>query len=181
MAAPRVSASALNALLLSLTGGISILPKDIGADEEGTAFDATGAAHVLAWLSVAAASASTDFTITVQESDLEAGSYTDVAAGSINPAQPDVINDDAAGNHNKQVFAVITVDPAKPFLRWDATGVGGTQALIASAGFISGTFAQDLKPYQLEQIVMELKSRFVDYSSGEPPTGQAKLRTILGS
>ena len=179
MAAGRLTATELITKYLTKGPGVSILPKDVGADETGSAFDATGFELVMGIIVVAAASASTDFTWLAQNSATEGGAYTDIADARLNPGQPDVVNDDAAGNHNKAVAVMIRPDPAKPWLKWQVDGVGGTQALLAAALFIPVAPLTDLKPYELDQIRYELDRRGWDQGSGEPPSNQPLIEAII--
>lgn len=179
MSTPRLTAAQLNTQYVDITDGISILPKDVGASEDGSAVDCTGVAYALAVLTVAAASASTDFTFLVEKSPDGSSGWVDVAAGEIDPAQPDDIDDDAAGNHNKTVSAIIKIDSTKAFLRWSVTGTGGTPALIASGAIITGATLKGISPYQIEQVRDELNRRNWDRGGESPPTEQANIGAIL--
>ncbi|KKL10017.1 hypothetical protein LCGC14_2560040 [marine sediment metagenome] len=179
MSTTRLTAAQINTQLVDITDGISILPKDVGATEDGSAVDCTGVSYALAVLTVAAASVSTDFTFLVEKSPDGSSGWVNVAAGEIDPGQPAVINDDAAGNHNKTVSAIVKIDATKAFLRWSVTGTGGTPALIASGAIIKGATLKGVSPYQLDQVLDVLSRRNWDRGGESPPTDQASIGTIL--
>jgi len=172
MATPRLSAANIKTLIDKSVTQI-LKPQDVGGGVEGTGVDCSAEDYVAVINDIATASATTVFTPKIRECATQGGSYTDVAAGNLDPGQPATVNTAA---DDLSVYTMVTISAAKPWIRVEWTDdSGGTPALIAGASVLKGTPLAKLKPYQLDQIKDGLKRQKWNFGSGEPPSNQPVL------
>ena len=178
MPAPRIEAAEIIASLLGFAGAQSIAPQDVASGVNGASLDrgatAANRSPLIAVYNFATASATTVFTPDLEESnnnsdftsvavgDLIGGLFTDVAVASDNAVQIRAYVGSA-----RYVRAAIADD------------AGGTPEMLASAMLIQAVSLAHLKPYQIEQVIMDLNRRGWDQGSGEPPTNQSRLVDLI--
>jgi hypothetical protein len=171
--AKRLTATEIIDTLLAFAGSQSVAPQDVAAGVDGAAVELDGEPAIVLF-NLATASATTEFTLDVEESaNGTTGWESADAADLLGGALPAI----TTANDNG-VVARYYVGGANHIRATFADDAAGTPALLASAAVIKTRTLAHLKPYEIDQVMDQLSRRSFDRGTGDVPV-QARLNAII--